>query len=66
MALSRGVKLHQYPDDWLYLSPITRRCSTEQGKHCEPNSVLGVDNQPGKHITPTRVFSFMGYEYNLG
>ena len=35
MALTRGVRLHQYLDDWL----------TQHSDHSRPDTVLKVDNQ---------------------
>ena len=49
MALSRGIRLHQYLDDWL----------------SGPNTVLRVDNKSGEVQTKAKMFSFMAYEYHL-
>ena len=66
MALSRGIRIHQYLDDWLI-----RAQSPEESSH---NTKVVVDlteslgwmiNQVKSELTPTQVFSFVGYEYHL-
>ena len=66
MALSRGIRIHQYLDDWLI-----RAQSPEESSH---NTKVVVDlteslgwmiNQVKSELIPTRVFSFVGYEYHL-
>ena len=49
MALTRGLRFHQYVDDWLMRSQ-------SQGEHSgsgRPNPVLGVDNKSGEIRTKT-------------
>ena len=66
MALSRGIRIHQYLDDWLI-----RAQSPEESSH---NTKVVVDlieslgwiiNQVKSELIPTQVFSFVGYEYHL-
>ena len=66
MALSRGIRIHQYLDDWLI-----RAQSPEESSH---NTKVVVDlteslgwmiNQVKLELIPTQVFSFVGYEYHL-
>ena len=53
MALSRGLRLHQYLDDWLIRSQFSGRSPNEHSGSGRPNPVLGVDNKPGKIKTET-------------
>ena len=66
MALSRGIRIHQYLDDWLI-----RAQSPEESSH---NTKVVVDlteslgwmiNQVKSELIPTQVFSFVGYKYHL-
>ena len=66
MALSRGIRIHQYLDDWLI-----RAQSPEESSH---NTKVVVDltkslgwmiNQVKSELIPTQVFSFVGYGYHL-
>ena len=66
VALSRGIRIHQYLDDWLI-----RAQSLEESSH---NTKVVVDlteslgwmiNQVNSELIPTPVFSFVGYEYHL-
>ena len=52
MALSKGIRLHQYLDDWLIRSLSQ--------KEVQINTRTVVDL-----LKPTQVFSFVGYEYHL-
>ena len=46
--------------------PVSGRNPSEHSGSGRPNPVLGVDNKSGKSkLTPTQVFSFVGYEYHL-
>ena len=66
MALSRGIRLHQYLDDWLI-----RAQSPEESVHNTKvvvnltESLGWIINQVKSKLTPTQVFSFVGYEYHL-
>ena len=66
MALSRGIRVHQYLDDWLI-----RAQSREEG---QLNTHIMVDrtqslgwiiNQDKSELQPTQLFSFVGYQYHL-
>ena len=50
MALSRGLRLHQYLDDWLIRSRSQEEAqvNTQDSGSGRPNPVLGVDNKSGK------------------
>ena len=55
MALTRGLRLHQYLDDWLIRSQSQE----------EAQSLGWMINQEKSELKPTQVFLFMGYEYHL-
>ena len=50
MALSRGLRLHQYLDDWLIRSQSQEEAQVNSGR---PDSVLGLDSKSGKIRTET-------------
>ena len=53
MAPSRGLRLHQYLDDWLIRSHISGRSPSEHSGGGRTSPVFGVDNKPGKIRTET-------------
>ena len=62
MALTMGVRLHQYLDNWL----IRALFQEEYSDHGGPDKSLGwIINQENSKLKPTQVFSFVGYEYHL-
>ena len=63
MALTRGIRLHQYLDDWLI--------SAQSWEEAQVNTVVDLTqslgliiNQEKSERKPTQVFSFVGYEYH--
>ena len=52
MALSRGLRIHQYLDDWLIRSQSQEESQRDTGSG-RPNPILGLDNQPRKIRTET-------------
>ena len=66
MALSRGLKLHQYLDDWLIRSHSQEEALVNTQAVVDLTQSLGwIINQEKSKLKPTQVFSFMGYEYHL-
>ena len=59
MALSRGLRLHQYLDDWLI------RSQSQEEAQVNTQAVGWIINQEKSELKPTQVFSFMGYEHHL-
>ena len=53
MALSRGLRLHQYLDDWLIRSQSQEEAQVNTQAVVRPNPVLGLDNKSGKIRTET-------------
>ena len=58
MALTRGVRLHQYLDDWL-IRALSLEKAQVNTQTVVDLTVLGVDNQSRE------VRMFVGYEYHL-
>ena len=66
MALSRGLRLHQYLDDWLIRSRSQEKARVNTQAVVDLTQSLGwIINQEKLEMKPTQVFSFVGYEYHL-
>ena len=66
MALSRGLRLHQYLDDWLIKSQPREEAQVNTQAVVDLTQFLGwFINQEKSELKPTQVFSFVGYEYHL-
>ena len=66
MALTRGLRLHQYLDDWLIRSQSQEEAQVNTQAVVDLTQSLGwIINQEKSELRPTQVFSFMGYEYHL-
>ena len=66
MALSRGLRIHQYLDDWLIRSQSQEEAQVNTQAVVELTQSLGwIINQEKSELKPTQVFSFVGYEYDL-
>ena len=66
MALSRGLRLHQYLDDWLIRSQSQEEAQVNTQAVVDLTHSLGcIINQEKSELKPTQVFSFVGYEYHL-
>ena len=66
MAQSRGIRIHQYLDDWLIRAPTKESC------HQGTQSLLGLCQELGwvvylqkLELEPKQVFDFVGYRYDL-
>ena len=63
MALSKGIRLNQYLDDWLI------RAQSQEEAQVNTQTVVDlaqwIINQEKSELKPTQVFSFVGYEYHL-
>ena len=66
LALSKGVSLHQYTKLLIDQSSVSRGDLT-QLQHCGEitESLVWIINQGKLQLTPTQVFSFVGYQYHL-
>ena len=66
MALSRGLRLHQYLDNWLIRSQSQEEAQVNIQAVVDLTQSLGwIINQEKSELKPTQVFSFVGYEYHL-
>ena len=66
MALSRGLRLHQYLDDWLIRSQSQEEVQVNTQAVVDLTQSLGwIINQEKSELKPTQVFSFVGYKYHL-
>ena len=65
MALTRGIRLHQYLDDWLIRAQVQGRSTSEHSDSGRSESLGWIINQEKSELKPSQVFSFVGYEYHL-
>ena len=66
MALSKGLRLHQYLDDWLIRSQSRDEALVNTQAVVDLTQFLGwIINQQKSELNPTQVFSFVGYECHL-
>ena len=66
MALSRGIRLHQYLDDWLIRVQSQEEVKVNTQTVVDLTQSLGWKiNQEKSELNPTQVFGFVGYEYHL-
>ena len=66
MALSRGLRLHQYLDDWLIRSQSQEEAQVNTQAVVDLTQSLGwIINQEKSELKPTQLFSFVGYKYHL-
>ena len=65
MVLSRGLRLHQYLDDWLIRSQSQEEAQVNTQAVVDLTQSLGwIINLEKSELKP-QVFSFVGYEYHL-
>ena len=66
MALSTGLRLHQYLDDWLIRSQSQKEAQVNTQAVVDiTQSLVWIINQEKSAVKPTQVFSFVGYKYYL-
>ena len=66
MAHSRGLRVHQYLDDWLIRSQSQEEAQVNTHAVVDLTQSLGwIINQEKSELKPTQVFSFVVYEYHL-
>ena len=66
MAISSGLRLHQYLDDWLIRSQYQEEAQVNTQAVVDLTQSLGwIINQEKSELKPTQVFSFVGYKYHL-
>ena len=65
-ALSRGLRLHQYLDDWLIRSQSQEEAQVNTQAVVDlTQSLRWIINHEKSELEPTQVFSFVGYKYHL-
>ena len=66
MALSKGIRFHQYLDDSLIRAQSREEAQVNTQTVVDLTQSLGwIINQEKSELKPTKVFSFVGYEYHL-
>ena len=66
MAQSRGIRIHQYLDDWLIRAPTKESCYQGTQSLLALCQELGwVVNLQKSELEPKQVFEFVGYQYDL-
>ena len=66
MAQAKGIRLHQYLDDWLIRSQTKESCSYQTQALLTLCQELGwVVNLHKSELDPKQVFDFVGYRYDL-
>ena len=66
MALTKGIRLHQYLDDWLIWALSQGEAQANTQTVVDLTQSLGwIINQEKSELKPAQVFSFVGYEYHL-
>ena len=65
MALTRGIRLHQYLDDWLIRAQSQEEAKVNTQTVVDlTQSLSWIINQEKSKLKPAQVFLFMGYEYH--
>ena len=66
MALSMGIRVHLYLDNWLIRAQSQEEAQANTQTMVDLTQSLGwIINQEKSELKPTQVFSFVGYEYHL-
>ena len=66
LATARGLRVHQYLDDWLIRSQSQEEAQVNTQAVVDLTQSLGwIINQEKSELKPTQVFLFVGYEYHL-
>ena len=66
IALSQGVRIHQYLDDWLVRAKDPDSCARDVQKLVNLVGKLGwIVNLKNSELNPTQDLEFLGYRFNL-
>ena len=66
MAQARGIRIHQYLDDWLLRAPCPETCLLHTRTLLHLCHRLGwVVNMTKSELGPQQVFNFVGYRFDL-
>ena len=67
MALQRGIRIHQYLDDWLVRATSHQPCLQHTQTLVALCRELGwLVNEEKSGLDPKQVFNFVGYQFDLG
>ena len=65
-AQARGIRIHQYLDDWLLRAPCQATCLQHTRTLLALCQELGwVVNMKKSELTPQQVFNFVGYRFDM-
>ena len=66
MAQIRGIRIHQYLDDWLLRAPCPEICQQNTQTLLALCHELGwVVNMKKSELVPQQIFNFVGYQFDL-
>ena len=66
LALQRGIRIHQYLDDWLVRAPSKEECQKQTQKLLNLIRDLGfIVNFKKSELVPSQRFDFLGYHFLL-
>ena len=66
MALQRGIRIHQYLDDWLVTASTHNTCLQHTQTLITLCQELGwLVNKEKSELVPKQVFNFVGYQFDL-
>ena len=66
MAIHKGIRIHQYLDDWLVRSRSLQTCLQHTQELVEICQELGwVVNFEKSEVEPKQIFNFIGYQFDL-
>ena len=66
MALQRGIRIHQYLDDWLVRATSHQTCLQHTQTLTALCQELGwLVNKEKSELVPKQVFNFVGYQFDL-
>ena len=66
MALQRGIRIHQYLDDWLVRATSHQTCLQHTQTLIALCRALGwLLNKEKSELDPKQVFNFVGYQFDL-
>ena len=66
MALQKGIRIHQYLDDWLVRASTLHTCLQHTQTLVTLCQELGwLVNKEKSELAPKQVFNFVGYQFNL-
>ena len=67
MAVHKGIRIHQYLDDWLVIATSHQVCHQHTQTLVKMCQDLGwLVNVEKSELEPKQVFDFVGYQFDLG